>query len=199
MLKSSIFAFRTASACNIKAYFSIRPYTREQRTIKTIEDQRQRLEKARLRSLQTPLILQPQIRIATIPDLETQDIIASKSKPTLAGDEPKKTVLLDHDKLKHIYNLSNDGSELPINLSCSGCGAQFHGNDPGTHGFIPTTEIDELRLETKGGRRKSVPKLPKLCIRCQLIGQYKSALTVCPLCVCLHRFRFLFPPAIMMM
>ncbi|VDK40963.1 unnamed protein product [Taenia asiatica] len=176
MIKSSILSYRTISACQLQAWFSLRPYTREQRLIKAVKKQEERLKRNNLRRQDYPIVFQSQIDAKSLMPAHS---VASSSlgfKPRDSSEPPKKQ-LLDHETLNRIYNLSENTNYVVLNTLCAGCGAKLHCGTPGTHGFLPEPEIIKLKSseQPRRGRKRATP-LPVVCLRCQLVAQYETAL-----------------------
>lgn len=176
MIKSGILALRAISGCQIHACLSLRPYTREQRLIKMIKKQEERLKRNNLRRQDYPIVLQPPISAKTI---ASSTPTASSSVPFASCEptESSKAQLLDQDTLKRIYNLSEKDSPIALNICCAGCGANLHCGTPGTHGFLSKPEIIKLKCGEQPSRSRGNSSLsPVVCVRCQLIAQQDTAL-----------------------
>lgn len=168
------------AACQVQAWFSLRPHTREQRHIKTIVKQEERLMRVRMRLNQVPLVLKTSSLDAqpvsnTLPvSPENRDNVEPIPPPDA---EPP---MLYHDTFNQIHNPSDFTSEKTLTICCAGCGAQLHCGTPGTHGFLPNSEIDKIKTSGRGvfrRRKKSGFNTPtKLCLRCQLTCQHETAL-----------------------
>ncbi|KAL5968317.1 Nitric oxide-associated protein 1 [Taenia solium] len=176
MIKSSILSYRTISACQLQAWLSLRPYTREQRLIKAVKKQEERLKRNNLRRQDYPIVFQSQIDAKSLTPAHS---VASSSlgfKPRDSSEPPRKQ-LLDHETLNRIYNLSENTNYVVLNTLCAGCGAKLHCGTPGTHGFLPEPEIIKLKSseQPRRGRKRATP-LPVVCLRCQLVAQYETAL-----------------------
>ncbi|KAM7537420.1 hypothetical protein Aperf_G00000074683 [Anoplocephala perfoliata] len=176
MMKSGILAFRKASVCQLQALFSIRPYTREQRLIKTFQRQEERLKRSNLRRHDLPIVLQSQIDSESVAAQHTAALSTSfKSSKSQPGSIQEH--LLDHESLNRMYNLSDKNSGTILLTRCAGCGAHLHCGTPGTHGFLPEPEVLKLKKNEFLRRgRKHVNSLPVLCLHCQLVTQHETAL-----------------------
>ncbi len=184
MIKSGFLGYRAVTACQVQAWFSLRPYTREQRFMKTVEKQEERLKRAGLRRQDIPIVLQSHPLTKMNTGISPQPTTEAPTQTTSAHVVTSKTAtepspLIDHTALRQIYNLSEKESAVRLNTRCSGCGAQLHCGTPGTHGFLPAPAIAELKNNENRGRRRSrqePTRIPKLCIRCQLVNQQEAAL-----------------------
>ncbi|CDS42063.1 conserved hypothetical protein [Echinococcus multilocularis] len=176
MIKSSIVFYRTISVHQLQAWLSLRPYTREQRLIKAVKKQEERLKRNNLRRQDYPIVFQSQIDAKSL--MTTHSIVSSSlGFKSCDPSEPPKKQLLDHDTLNRIYNLSGNTNFMVLNTSCAGCGAKLHCGTPGTHGFLPEPEIIKLKSSRQPRRsRKHSAPLPVVCLRCQLVAQYETAL-----------------------
>ncbi|KAM3179258.1 hypothetical protein ACTXT7_000931 [Hymenolepis weldensis] len=179
MIKSGILTLRTASVCQFQAYFSLRPYTREQRLIKAFQKQEERLKRLELRHNDLPIVFQSS---QNVPKLASSQITIDPSTTNFKTPEPQRETsprkqLLDHESLNRIYNLSDKNSATILHTCCAGCGAHIHCGTPGTHGFLPEPEVLKLKSHENSRRgRKPSNALPVLCVHCQLVNQHKSAL-----------------------
>ncbi|VDO08685.1 unnamed protein product [Rodentolepis nana] len=179
MIKSGILTLRTASLCQLQAYFSLRPYTREQRLIKAYQKQEERLKRLELRLNDLPIVFQSS---QNAPKLTSMQIAVDSSTTNFKPPETQHEIssqkeLLDQESLNRIYNLSDKKSTTVLQTCCAGCGANIHCGTPGAHGFLPEPEVLELmRNETPRRGRKQPNTLPVICVHCQLVNQHKSAL-----------------------
>nr|VZI19176.1 unnamed protein product [Spirometra erinaceieuropaei] len=178
MIKSSLFTARSVALCPIQAWFSLRPYTREQRALKATQRQQQRLKITTERRSAIPIVLQGQFSgTATQTDVSSATAVAAEVESVPSGvpvPEPpqdQRDPLLDHSALQRLYSLSDAGR---LNAQCAGCGAQLHCDQPGAPGYLPVSEIEALKnvqIHDKSGESfKSA--LSKLCVRCQLTRQH---------------------------
>lgn len=177
MIKSGILTFRTASACQLQAFFSLRPYTREQRLIKAFQKQEERLKRSNLCRHDLPIVLLSQMDSKSVAVQSTAALPSTNVKSTETQPDSTQKQLLDHESLNRIYNLSDKDSDPVLLKRCAGCGAHLHCSIPGTHGFLPKPEILKLKsYELPRRGRKRVNSLPVLCVHCQLVIQHETAL-----------------------
>nr|CDS33096.1 conserved hypothetical protein [Hymenolepis microstoma] len=179
MIKSGILTLRTASLCQLQAYFSLRPYTREQRLIKAYQKQEERLKRLELRLNDLPIVFQSSQNVTKLTSTQiTVDPSTNNLKtPETQQETSSQKQLLDEESLNRIYNLSDRKSTMVLQTCCAGCGANIHCGTPGVHGFLPEPEVLELmRKEVPRRGRKRHNTLPVICVRCQLVNQHKSAL-----------------------
>lgn len=176
MIKSGIFSCRTISACQLQAWLSLRPYTREQRLIKAVKKQEERLKRSNLRGQDYPIVFQSQIDAKPLTSAHSVVSSSLGFKPSNSPEPPKKQ-LIDHETLNRIYNLSENTNCIVLNTPCAGCGAKLHCGTPGTHGFLPEPEIIRLKSSEQPRRsRRRVNLLPVVCLHCQLVAQYETAI-----------------------
>ncbi|VDN14685.1 unnamed protein product [Dibothriocephalus latus] len=177
MIKSSLFAARSVALCPIQAWFSLRPYTREQRALKTTQKQQQRLKIIRERQSAIPIVIQGQFSgtsssstdasYVTPVAADFENVPSNVPPPEASQDD----TLLDHKELQRLYSLSDADR---VNAHCAGCGAQLHCAQPGAPGYLSGPEIQALKNAHFGDRpgRSFKSKLTKLCVRCQLTRQH---------------------------
>ncbi|VDM32505.1 unnamed protein product [Hydatigera taeniaeformis] len=176
MIKLDILSCRVVATRQVQAWLSLRPYTREQRFIKALQKQERRLKRDSLRRQDSPIVFQSQADAISL--TSAHSVVSSPLffEPHGPLKTPKRQ-LLDRETLNRIYNLSVNTNCIVLNISCAGCGAKLHCGTPGTHGFLPEPEILKLKSSShlRRGRNRAA-QLPVVCLRCQLVDQYETAL-----------------------
>ncbi|VDL97832.1 unnamed protein product [Schistocephalus solidus] len=177
MIKSYLFTARSVALCPIQAWFSLRPYTREQRALKTTQKQQQRLAVIRERRSAIPIVLQGQFSDTSSPT-DSSSVTGTANVEKVPSDLPlsessqdQHATLLDHSALQRLYSLSDTDR---LNAHCAGCGAQLHSHQPGAPGYLPGPEIEALKNVQIGEKPGNSFKqtLSNLCVRCQLTRQH---------------------------